>query len=591
MRHPALTRMLGVFLAVVSVITLIAGGLGFGRAASDRREQRRGDELLESRIAQAEALRREMAERQAEYDDAASVFPGREAAHKSESSGYRMDLATYTATRAGLILGRKQLDETAAALDESMELFRTGLIMFLQGKEAFDQIYNVYLALRSTLDQGLAIYQEAASRLPEDSEGEISFTPEEVLALAELGHSGNEQLRGLLEQLRDGIPADQRQAGDFIRRALEEYQAVSPDLENFSVEQLAYGVSRELYDRASEAMDAELAEGVSPEEARAAADRICRESFGLSFDEVGQWLEENEPEGNGADSDEGGTLSPEMLDLLLEQMPDDRDLIDVALGLLADSDRDLSEKEAAFRADPHDMSAAELLVASYKEGLDASERLLGLVEPTILDAKQTVDSTHHQLALGQEAILDGQAAVKDGYRQLDQKAWELFRQLRSMKRSRRQLEAERGELDALEDVILDYEDRSDRFRTLRAQLLADDAIYERQKAGEDFLDASREELKLRVPAHDRAYALRRVMCALMIAGALCGLLSALGAFEKPRIRKLWLPLLAAAVLSAAAEAISLSLGRGLLYSALFVLIFALAMLPLGFEGGTNTKNG
>lgn len=590
MRHPALTRMLGVFLAVVSLITLIAGGLGFGRAASDRREQRRDDELLESRIAQAETLRREMAQQQESYDAAASVFPAREAEHKSESSDYRMDLATYTATRAGLVLGRKQLDETAAALDESMKLFQTGLIMFLQGKEAFDQIYDVYLLLRDTLDQGLGIYQEAASRLPENAEGEITFTPEELLALAELGHSGNAQLRELLENLRDGIPADQRQAGEFIRRALEQYNEVGPGLENFSVEGLAYGVSRELYERAAKAMETQLAEGMSPEEARAAADRICQETFGLSFEEVGQWLEENEPESAG-ESGQGTALSPEMLDLLLEQMPDDRDLIDVALGLLADSDRDLSDKEAAFRADPHDMSAAELLVVSYKEGLDASQRLLGLVEPTILDAKRTMDSTHHQLALGQEAILDGQAAVQDGYRQLDQKAWELLRQLRSMKRSRRLLEAERSELDELEAVIRGYEGKSDRYRTLRAQLLADDDIYERQKAGEDFLDASRGELQRRVPAHDRERTLRYVMCALMIAGALCGLLSALGAFEKPRIRKLWLPLLAAALFSALAEAISLTLGRGLLYSALFVLIFGLAMLPLGFESPDNRKNG
>ena len=580
MKHPALTRMLGVFLAVVSVISLFAGALGFGRAAGDYREQQREDTLLDSRIRKAEALRLQMEAEQAAYDEAAALFPDEEARHDSERNDYRMKLATYPATRAGLVLGRKQLDEASAALDESMELFRQGLIMFLEGKKSFDQIYRIYQTLRGTLDEGQAIYQQAAARVPEDSDGEVVFTPEEVLALAELGHSGNAQTRELLEELREGIPADQRQAGDYVRRALEQYNEVGPDLEDFSVEQLAYGFSRALYDQAAEAMEAQIAEGLSPEEARAAADRICEESFGLSFDEVGQWLEENRPAESGGEGGGSASIPPEMLDLLLEQLPGDRDLVDLAVGLLDDSDRDLSEKEAAFRADPHDMSAAELLIASFKEGLDAAQRLLGLVEPTILNAKEQMDSAHYQLALGQDAILDGQRKVKDGYRQIDRTEEDLLRQLERMKRRRLRLQAEKGELDGLEAVIDRYEDALGQYRTLRAQLMADDTIYERKQAGEDFLDAAREELSLRVPAHRTEYRLRCVIHALMIAAGAFGLLSALGAFEKPRIQRLWLPLLAALLPTLAAEGLSLALGRGLLYSVLFVGVFALLLLPL-----------
>ena len=254
--------------------------------------------------------------------------------------------------------------------------------------------------------------------------------------------------------------------------------------------------------------------------------------------------------------------------------------MDLAVGLLDDSDRDLSEKEAAFRADPHDMSAAELLIASFKEGLDAAQRLMGLVEPTILDAKEQMDSAHHQLALGQEAILDGQRKVKDGYRQIDRTEEDLLHQLERMKRRRLRLQAEKGELDGLEAVIDRYENELGQYRTLRAQLMADDAIYARKQAGEDFLDAAREELSLRIPAHRTEYRLRCLIHALMIAAGAFGLLSALGAFEKPRIRRLWLPLLAALLPTVAAEGISLALGRGLLYSVLFVGVFALLLLPL-----------
>lgn len=578
MRFPALTRMLGVFLAVLSVISLVAGALGFGRAAGDYREQQREDTLLDSRIRKAEELRTQLAEEQPDYDAAMDVYPEREERHNSARSDYRMKLATYTATRAGIKLGREQLDQSAAMLKESMELFRQGLIMFAEGKRSFDQIYAVYQTLRGTLDEGLAIYDDAAART-EDG-GEVVFTPEEILALAELGHLGNEQTRELLESMREGIPTDQHQAADFVKRALEEYNEVSPELEDFSVEQLAYGVSQALYDEAAEALENGLAEGMSAEEARAAADRICEESFGLSFDEVGQWLSENKPADNGGEGGGSVSIPPEMLQMLLEQMPGDRDLIDVALGLLEDTDRDLSEKEAAFRADPHDMSAAELLMASFKEGLDASQRLLGLVEPTILDAKKQIDDAQYQLALGQDAILDGQKQVRDGYRELDRTAEDLLHKLERMKRRLLRLEKERDELDELAAVIDGYQDTDAQYRTLRAQLLGDDAIYDRKEAGEDFLDAAREELALRVPAHLREHRLRNVICALMLAAGALGLLSALGAFEKPRIKKLWLPLLAAIVPTLAAEAVSLALGRGLLYSVLFVGIFSLALLPL-----------
>ncbi|MGX8692730.1 MAG: hypothetical protein ACSW8E_03130 [Clostridia bacterium] len=587
MRFPALTRMLGVFLAVVSVLSLVASILGFGRAADDYREQQREDALLDSRIRKAETLRLQLQEEQADYDKTMDEFPDREDRHNSARSDYRMKLATYTATRAGIKLGRKQLDEAAAMLDESMELFRQGLILFTEGKKAFDQIYGVYLVLRDTLDDGLAIYQDAASRVPEGSDEEVTFTPEEILALAELGHRSNAQTRELLESLHDEIPDDQHEAADFVKRAAEEYNEVSPELQDFSVQQLAYGVSQALYDQAAEAMENGIAGGMSSEEARASADRICEESLGLSFDEVGQWLDDNRPADNGGG--DGGSISfpPEMLDTLLEQMPGDRELIDVAVGLLDDADRDLSDKEAAYRADPHDMSAAELLLASFKGGLDASQRFLGLVEPTILDTKKQLDDAQHQLAVARDAILDGQKQVRDGYRELDRTAEDLLHKLERMKRRRLRLEKERGELEKLEAVIDGYQDADAQYRTLRAELLGDDAIYDRKEAGEDFLDAAREELTLRVPAHLKEHRLRCVISALMLTAGAFGLLSALGAFEKPRIRRLWLPLLAAIAPTLAAEAISLVLGRGLLYSVLFVGIFSLSLLPLCVGHGKN----
>ena len=69
----------------------------------------------------------------------------------------------------------------------------------------------------------------------------------------------------------------------------------------------------------------------------------------------------------------------------------------------------------------------------------------------------------------------------------------------------------------------------------------------------------------------------------MILSGVFGILSVLVAFEKIRCRGLWLFVLAAALLSAGSELCSLLLGRGLLYTAIFVVIFGIILLTLTIE--------
>lgn len=582
-KHPALTRMLGIFLAIVSLCTLFSAAVGRGQAEKDRAEAQRRSGYLGELIQRAEALQDALDARQDGYDAVMAVYPDKKDAHMSDSSAFRMDLATYTASRAGLVLGRQQLDDAAAALDESMETLLTAIYLFRDGEEAFGQIYDVYLVLRGTLDQGESIYQQAVSRLPEDAGGdaEVVFTPEEVLALAELGHGSYQQLGEVLTGLRDSTPADQRRAAEFAARAMEEYGEISASMDGFSVELLAYSAGAALYDQAQEAIASSEAAGQSPEEARAAADEICQRAFGLSYDELGQWLEDNRPESAGSDS-EGGGLPPEMTELLLGALPDDRSLIDTALELLAEGEQELSESEAAFRADPHDMSAAELLMSASKSGLDASARLLGLVEPTILDTKSQLDTAHEQLDAAWYAIYTAQQGVEDSYRELDEKSEELDDQLEDFREEHEVLAAEKLSLEGMEEIIDEYELLRGRLLSARSELLADDDIYLRSQQGAELFGASRLSLALRKTQERSEHQLRLCCCALMAVGAVFGLVGTLGAFEKPRLKRLWLPVAAALLLCALGEAISLSLGRGLWYSALSVLLFALLILPFCF---------
>ena len=579
MRHPALTRMFGVFLAIVSVVTMVAGYLGFRTADRDYAEQQRRDALLKSRILRAEELQEQLGDRQDAYDAAAAVYQDRETAHGKSSSALRMDLATYTATRAGIQLGQQQLDSTAALLEESMAALIRGYRLFLKGEEQFQQIYNIFLSIRGLLDKAYLIIENAEARAAEDPESEeLTFTPDEIMQLAELTHDANAQLRGMLVELKDSTPADQRKVEHFVRQALEDYADAGSDPGSVNVELLAYGVAMALYENAQVAMDTGLVEGLSPEQAHALADQLCEEAFGLNFEELGVWLQQQEPTGDEGGS--GSAISPEMTELLLGQIPDDRALIDMAIGLLDSSDQNITEDEKKFQANPHDMTAGELLLAGCKEGLDSVGNLIGLFEPTLQETLQTLKLTHAQLDEIWLQIHNAQLAVEDGYKELNRKSFEQLLQLRAMKATRRFLQKERVSLDELKRVIHDYESIQGHYRSVRAALLADDEIYARKQAGEDYLAAARSELALRLPAHRQENESRRVMCVLMAVSGLIGFFCCFGAFEIPRMRRLWIPLLLAVLPAVASEAISLQLGRGPLYSALFVILFGLAVIPL-----------
>ena len=87
-------------------------------------------------------------------------------------------------------------------------------------------------------------------------------------------------------------------------------------------------------------------------------------------------IDKNEQgKGYGHASGEAVTIPPEVLSMLLEEMPSDQDLVDVAIGLIEDADSDLSAKEAAFREDPHNVGAGELFLAALLGSLDSAQRV------------------------------------------------------------------------------------------------------------------------------------------------------------------------------------------------------------------------
>ena len=116
MRHPALTRFFAAFLAVVSVITLISGGICIKKAADDREKQNKSTLRLSDRTAEAKALLTELDAMPTSFAQKNAAYETAKERYDSEKLSYRKDLSIYTATEAALKQAQEKIDEGYASL-------------------------------------------------------------------------------------------------------------------------------------------------------------------------------------------------------------------------------------------------------------------------------------------------------------------------------------------------------------------------------------------------------------------------------------------------------------------------------------------
>ena len=161
LRHPALTRFFAAFLAVVSVLTLISGGICIRKAADSREKQNTNTARLSEKTAEAKELCAEIAAAPVEFERQSAAYDEAKARYDSEKTSYRKDLSIYTATEAALKQGQEKLDEGYAAL-------RTGWIQHDNGEKALDEAeaqfrpgYEQYLAGKKQLEEGRKQYAQA----------------------------------------------------------------------------------------------------------------------------------------------------------------------------------------------------------------------------------------------------------------------------------------------------------------------------------------------------------------------------------------------------------------------------------------------
>ena len=161
MRHPALTRFFAAFLAVVSVITLISGGICIKKAADDREKQNKSTLRLSDRTAEAKALLTELDAMPTSFAQKNAAYETAKERYDSEKLSYRKDLSIYTATEAALKQAQEKIDEGYASL-------RMGWIEHDNGEKALNDAeaqfrpgYEQYLDGKARLEEGRRQYEQA----------------------------------------------------------------------------------------------------------------------------------------------------------------------------------------------------------------------------------------------------------------------------------------------------------------------------------------------------------------------------------------------------------------------------------------------
>ena len=400
-----------------------------------------------------------------------------------------------------------------------------------------------------------------------------------MLLAASLAQESNRQLRAVLESMRSST-SDPAQSADSAKTAVQQLRAIWPQLQNFSVERLAWEAASQTYQAASEAKAQVEAAGGSAASAQAAADAVAQAAYGMSQSELAAWLAANEPAPAASTLPDMPEISDEMLVQLLKAMPDNSTVIDEAIALVDAQIADTDARLAAYQADPDAADSDLFLLDLLHAELSTGRQMLELIGPVLDGVKAQLDSLGAMLQQGRSALEMGLNAIGTALAQLSEQEKKLPDTRRELEERKAALERQYEELEALRADVDDYEHSQSLFYRERAVLLSDEGICTRVEGGGELFAASdlaiaHARLTLAFSHHQRI-----VIAWLTVAGSICGLFAVMGAFEKPRYRFVWLPTLLCISLLGMAEILSWQLGRGLLYSAAGTALFALLLLPL-----------
>ena len=562
MKHPALTRVLSIALVVLCLTMAAAGALGLNQAQRDRRLSLEDMERLRGRVEEYRALTAKLEGR--ESGDALSGRLDEESqAHDRESAQHRSELGTFTATQYGLNAGLDAIDQAEAQFASLKAAFEKGMASYRKGIAQIDTILDSLWTLYETAASVLYSSHEHLDAVRGigdslDSADELSYAQvvaayDELLSIADETSVTAETLRGL-ESTFDALAAVDIGA---IADMIETMQQMAESLGSFG------DIPLDGYLDFDVELDFDM-------------DQIVQ--LKNSFDQVWGAIKQGLALYDTAKA-EAETELQELTGMSLEELRTEAQAARDALAAHGDEPLDPAESEAILAAwrsvrDPilQGLNAAEAGLRELDGYLGQLYTALDTFQTQIDALKSLVSAAAGMIAAAEQAMIDARALIWQQMglqREKEEALWE----------RKEALDQEALALQQLTDEAETQEEMEQRQRTLRMNLLSRDGIKERCDAGEELGSAAQAYLDETLREAEDSYARRRTACLLMLFGALYSLIGIPAAFETVRDRLLMsLPLLHVLGFAAGAEQILWKLGRGLSYSCLAVMAFALLQL-------------
>ena len=582
MKHPALTRALAAALAVLCLVTLIAGGGALWKAWGIHKEDLRQQELLRERTDRAAELSARLDAELEDYEKASSGLEERLAEHDKESMDYRGRLATLTATRAGIKMGRAALEQSSGVLWRAKRQFEDGYAEFQKGAAMFSQIYQIYQSVSAAIQRIRGLYSQGLAYLEEGMDDEFTalLTPAQVLASVQAVRLSVAALEELIRSSEGQMGTED--AAESLQRLHRILNGLNNQMLVVDPSALAHRAVEQTLAQADSLIASRAEEGVGEAEAMAEADAACQATLGMNYGEAKDWLTQNADAVGDAQNLLGSLaeLDPEETAALLSEFGGDGVLLQQALAVLAEEEESLAAQEEALSADPEAMSSPEAMMALLNTVTGSCEKILGLVSSLIEGGKQQLDAIGAQLDAAGKAIEDGIAVIARQRLKMSQMEDDLERQREEMAQEKELLLKKGAELKLQQQTVDMYEEMTKEFRAARAALMSNHEIADRVNGGEDLLESAELVLAEMKERQREDFIWRQVIAVLMIAAAVMGAFGVAGGFEKLKWKRLWLPCALTILLSALGEGASLYRGYGLWYSALFLLLAAAALLPL-----------
>lgn len=544
MKHPALARVFSIVLAIMSLIMLLNGAVGFGKADVALQESLDQYQRIEEKTDTYEALSLQM-KNSVSYEEALAELEALQEQHDDDAAQHRTDLATHTATMGGYELGAGMIRDGQEQLAVAKAELEEGKAELEEKEQQFNQLKAAFEAVKPILEQAIASssgsdreYQLALAiidRMIADIDAALSGEPEEPAepekptapeAPAPLAEDADEQAKAAYDQAM----LDYTAKTEEYNQAMEEYTASAADYEQKLQEyQAAYAEWQQRYEDTLASTEADAAEADSRIQA-------------------------------------GNALRDAILDQLPEELLGNLGGSDIEIPDL--SDLSLEERRAILVQIRDYLVQSGSLEAALQGVLDALSAQLAQAEAALNEAKI-------QVIMGEKLMKKAEQELQHQLELLWYNMGQLEDETADLEADKLRLDQESEDLDRRLVSVDEKKEMEQKHRSARIVLMQEAGIASAVNAGGDLVESARAYIQNGRDGAQRHHGLLYAINALALAGGLLGLLSIPGSFEKTKRRLLLiLPTVLCLVCALAADGLNMYLGLGQMYTALAAALAA-----------------